>query len=129
MQGVLETEIPFLMDELPREAQLTSPAFGAAAVEAGGGDSSWAICSDKAAYDMLFDSLGPANGKLDGGTCMPTMQQSGCNMDQLRQIWELADMDHDGFLDSDEFAVAMHLCKHKLTPDTLPADLIPPARR
>jgi hypothetical protein len=121
------------MDDLPRGEQLSGPAFGNNNNNndggAGGDADDWPISADKAAFDTLFESLGPSNGKLDGGTCMPTMQQSGCNMDQLRQIWELADMDHDGFLDTDEFAVAMYLCKHKLTPEALPVDLIPPSRR
>ena len=124
MHNVLAQDIPMLMDELPREEQLSQPAFGAEAPALG-----WAISADKSEFDQLFHSLGPSNSKLDGGACMPLMQQSGCSVDTLRQIWELADMDHDGFLDVDEFAVAMYLCKHKLAPAELPAELVPPSRR
>lgn len=48
----------------------------------------------------------------------------------LSKIWILADIDCDGLLDSDEFALAMYLVKIKLEgcelPTTLPAHLLPP---
>lgn len=51
----------------------------------------------------------------------------------LRKIWKLSDVDGDGFLDDDEFALAMHLIKvktdgHDLS-DELPAHLVPPSKR
>lgn len=51
----------------------------------------------------------------------------------LSKIWKLADVDDDGLLDSDEFALAMYLIKIKLEgseiPATLPEHLIPPSKR
>ena len=51
----------------------------------------------------------------------------------LGKIWKLADVDKDGMLDSDEFALAMHLINVKLDgfdlPDDLPGHLIPPTKR
>lgn len=51
----------------------------------------------------------------------------------LRRIWALADIDQDGMLDRDEFAVAMFLIDHKLDgndiPDSLPPRLIPPSKK
>ena len=51
----------------------------------------------------------------------------------LGKIYKLADVDQDGLLDSDEFAVMMHLISIKLDgydlPQELPAHLIPPAKR
>lgn len=51
----------------------------------------------------------------------------------LSKIWKLADVDMDGLLDSDEFALAMYLVKVKLEgselPVTLPTHLIPPSKR
>lgn len=51
----------------------------------------------------------------------------------LSKIWKLADVDKDGLLDSDEFALAMYLVKIKLEgcelPTTLPHHLIPPSKR
>ena len=50
----------------------------------------------------------------------------------LRRVWALSDIDQDGMLDRDEFAVAMFLIDHKLDgndiPDTLPPKLIPPSK-
>ena len=51
----------------------------------------------------------------------------------LRRVWVLADIDQDGMLDSDEFAVAMFLIDHKLSgndiPESLPERLIPPSKK
>ena len=48
----------------------------------------------------------------------------------LGKVWKLADVDKDGMLDSDEFAVVMHLVNIKLNghdiPAELPAHLVPP---
>ena len=33
----------------------------------------------------------------------------------LGKIWKLADYDKDGYLDDEEFALAMHLIKEKVT--------------
>ena len=51
----------------------------------------------------------------------------------LRRIWALSDIDNDGQLDKDEFALAMFLLDHKLAgndiPDVLPEKLVPPSKR
>ena len=51
----------------------------------------------------------------------------------LRRIWAMSDIDGDGLLDRDEFAVAMFLIDHKLNdndlPETLPDRVIPPNKR
>lgn len=51
----------------------------------------------------------------------------------LRRIWALSDIDQDGQLDRDEFAVAMFLIDHKLDghdlPDQLPDRVIPPSKK
>lgn len=51
----------------------------------------------------------------------------------LGKIWKLSDLDKDGFLDADEFALAMHLINVKLDghdiPTELPEHLIPPKKR
>jgi hypothetical protein len=51
----------------------------------------------------------------------------------LGKIWKLADVDKDGMMDADEFALAMHLINIKLDghelPTELPAHLVPPSKR
>lgn len=51
----------------------------------------------------------------------------------LRRVWALSDLDGDGMLDRDEFAVAMFLIDHKLSgndlPEKLPDRVIPPGKR
>jgi hypothetical protein len=51
----------------------------------------------------------------------------------LGKIWNLSDVDKDGYLDSDEFALAMHLINVKLEgnelPTSLPGHLVPPSKR
>lgn len=51
----------------------------------------------------------------------------------LRQVWNLSDIDRDGQLDADEFAVAMHLTRESTAgrslPPSLPTDVCPPAKR
>lgn len=51
----------------------------------------------------------------------------------LGKIWKLSDIDKDGFLDEDEFALAMHLIHVKIDghdlPAELPAHLVPPSKR
>lgn len=50
----------------------------------------------------------------------------------LGKVWILADVDMDGKLDPDEFALAQHLINVKLDghelPDVLPDHLIPPSK-
>ena len=51
----------------------------------------------------------------------------------LGKIWDLADIDGDGCLDQDEFAVAMWLIdeakKGSMPPDELPDECKPPSKR
>lgn len=51
----------------------------------------------------------------------------------LSKVWKLADVDKDGMLDGDEFALAMHLINIKMDgndlPSELPLHLIPPSKR
>ncbi len=51
----------------------------------------------------------------------------------LGKIWKLSDVDRDGMLDADEFALAMHLMNIKLDghdlPPELPDHLRPPSKR
>jgi hypothetical protein len=51
----------------------------------------------------------------------------------LGKVWKLSDLDKDGMLDIDEFALSMHLINVKLDGHDLPAELpehlVPPSKR
>lgn len=51
----------------------------------------------------------------------------------LGKIWNLSDVDKDGLLDSEEFALAMYLIDLKLDgheiPSRLPDHLLPPSKK
>ena len=68
-----------------------------------------------------------------GGVAREEMTKSKLPNSVLRRIWALSDMDVDGMLDRDEFAVAMFLIDHKLSgndlPEQLPDRVIPPNKR
>ncbi|RUS18734.1 P-loop containing nucleoside triphosphate hydrolase protein [Endogone sp. FLAS-F59071] len=84
---------------------------------------------DKASYIPVFQSLHPVHGKVAGAVVRPIFVETGLPNDVLAQIWRLADWDGDGYMDVDEFCVAMHLVKAVQTggelPQTLPATMMP----
>uniref|UniRef100_A0A5G2QFX7 Epidermal growth factor receptor pathway substrate 15 n=2 Tax=Sus scrofa TaxID=9823 RepID=A0A5G2QFX7_PIG len=115
----------------PRFHDTSSPLLisGTSAVEL-----PWAVKSeDKAKYDAIFDSLSPVNGFLSGDKVKPVLLNSKLPVDILGRVWELSDIDHDGMLDRDEFAVAMFLVYCALekepVPMSLPPALVPPSKR
>uniref|UniRef100_A0A8C2THP6 Epidermal growth factor receptor pathway substrate 15 n=1 Tax=Coturnix japonica TaxID=93934 RepID=A0A8C2THP6_COTJA len=70
-------------------------------------DIPWAVkLEDKAKYDAIFDSLNPVNGLLSGDKVKPVLLNSKLPVDILGRVWELSDIDRDGMLDRDEFAVS-----------------------
>ncbi|XP_027693979.1 epidermal growth factor receptor substrate 15 [Vombatus ursinus] len=94
----------------------------------------WAVKSEeKARYDSIFDSLNPVSGLLSGEKVKPVLLNSKLPVDILGRVWELSDIDHDGMLDRDEFAVAMFLVYCALekepVPMSLPPALVPPSKR
>ena len=62
-------------------------------------------------YDAIFDRLRPTNGKISGSSARPELMKSKLPNSVLGKIWKLADHDKDGYLDDEEFALAMHLIK------------------
>ncbi|KAI0721498.1 hypothetical protein C8T65DRAFT_565847 [Cerioporus squamosus] len=89
---------------------------------------------EKASSDRIFDSLDTQKrGYIEGDVAVPFMLQSKLPEDVLAQVWDLSDLNNDGRLTRDGFAVAMHLIQGKLAgrdiPSTLPPSLIPPSMR
>ncbi|XP_007942988.1 EH domain-containing protein 1 [Orycteropus afer afer] len=96
-------------------------------------DVEWVVGKDKPTYDEIFYTLSPVNGKITGANAKKEMVKSKLPNTVLGKIWKLADVDRDGLLDDEEFALANHLIKVKLEGHELPADLpphlIPPSKR
>lgn len=93
----------------------------------------WPVREKKAEYDVIFDSFGPVNGRLDGDKAKDALVATGLEMDALFAVWELADHGADGELDEEEFAVAMYLVDKIKSGEELPPalspDMIPPSQR
>ncbi|XP_075063467.1 epidermal growth factor receptor substrate 15-like 1 isoform X2 [Mixophyes fleayi] len=94
----------------------------------------WSVrIEEKSKFDGIFDSLLPVSGLLSGDKVKPVLINSKLPLDILGRVWELSDIDKDGHLDRDEFAVAMHLVYRALekepVPSVLPQSLIPPSKR
>ncbi|KAM4551130.1 epidermal growth factor receptor substrate 15-like 1 isoform 2-T2 [Odontesthes bonariensis] len=97
-------------------------------------DSQWAIRPDeKGKFEGIFESLSPVKGLLSGEKVRPVLINSKLPLDVLGKIWDLSDVDKDGYLDKEEFTVAMHLVYRAMekesVPSSLPASLIPPSKR
>ncbi|KAI4902163.1 hypothetical protein NFI96_030360 [Prochilodus magdalenae] len=97
-------------------------------------DSPWAVKQEeKLKFDAIFDSLSPVGGMLTGDKVKPVLLNSKLPVDVLGRVWELSDIDRDGMLDKDEFAVAMYLVYRALenepVPMALPPSLVPPSKR
>jgi len=116
--------------------QDTSTPFGFKrfeGVEAGRGESDWIVTKEKYKYDEIFESLKNSEGKIAGAAAKAEMVKSKLPNTVLAKVWKLSDVDKDGMLDDEEFALAMHLINVKLDghdlPDELPQHLIPPTKR
>ncbi|GAW22019.1 hypothetical protein ANO14919_115530 [Xylariales sp. No.14919] len=98
--------------------------------------SDWLIApGDKAKYDQFYADLDKTNkGYITGEEAVPFLSQSKLSEDALAQIWDLADINSEGRLTKDSFAVAMYLIRQQRTktgplPTSLPPSLIPPSFR
>lgn len=102
-------------------------------IDAGSGEPEWIVAKDRYKYDQLFDSLNPIDGKITGSAAKSEMVKSKLPNSVLGKVWKLSDIDKDGMLDADEFALAMHLINIKLDDHDLPSDLpdhlVPPSKR
>jgi len=118
--GVMDAATPFMYK-------------GGEGINAGVGELEWVISKDRYKYDEIFDTLNPIDGKITGSSAKSEMVKSKLPNNVLGKIWKLSDVDKDGMLDADEFALAMHLMNVKLDghdlPTELPQHLVPPNKR
>ncbi|XP_007941225.1 EH domain-containing protein 2 [Orycteropus afer afer] len=96
-------------------------------------EAEWVVTKDKSKYDEIFYNLAPADGKLSGSKAKTWMVGTKLPNSVLGRIWKLSDVDRDGMLDDEEFALASHLIEAKLEghglPANLPRRLVPPSKR
>ena len=101
--------------------------------------SDWAISpQDKAQFDHIFATVDTQNrGFITGEQAVGFFSNARLSEEVLAQIWDLADINSEGQLNADEFAVAMYLIRQQrskkdgrdILPSTLPPNLIPPGMR
>lgn len=139
MDDVLANDIPTLLKMLPTQHE-ESKSGGSALnpfddVNAGVG-LSWSVTSpDKTRFDNIFFSLPLDGDKVKGQDAKTVFLSTGVSVEVLKKVWALADISKRGLLDSEEFAVAMHLIealrdgRMAELPARLPAALVPPSKR
>lgn len=96
----------------------------------------WLITpADKQRFDVIYESLDKTKrGFITGEEAVPFLSQSNLPEGALANIWDLADINSEGRLNRDEFAVAMYLIRQQRMkqgdlPQVLPPNLIPPSMR
>lgn len=151
VDSLLAEDITSVLKLIPREEEVAKDyrikggAFGSGGTDpfssdysmsrhAASDDDGWLVSSEITKYDVIFQKLGPnVHGKISGSTAREEMIKSKLPNSVLRRIWNLADIDKDGMLDRDEFAVAKFLIEQKIQghdiPEELPQHLVPPSKR
>jgi epidermal growth factor receptor substrate 15 len=99
----------------------------------------WAITNEeKKKFDQIYATLDTRNqGYITGEQAVAFFGESRLPEEALAQIWDLADINSEGQLNRDEFAVAMYLIRQQrskrdgrdVLPESLPPNLIPPSMR
>lgn len=121
---------------MPQRTQspLNRPPIGPVPAQITGTD--WLISpQEKAHFDTIFATVDKRRvGYLTGDDAVGFFANSQLPEDTLAQIWDLADIDSDGQLSKEEFAVAMYLVRQQRStreplPQVLPPALIPPSFR
>lgn len=111
------------------------PQYGSPlSAQSTGGD--WLINpQEKAHFDSIFATVDKAGfGVINGDQAVTFFTNAQLPEETLAHIWDLSDIDSDGQLTKDEFAVAMYLVRQQRSkkeplPQTLPPALIPPSMR
>lgn len=151
VDNMLQVDIARLMQMIPHEQEykeegadvkggafdtMNDSMFGygrGEGIDEGRGEQEWVVGQEKYKYDESFEKMNPINGKITGAAAKSEMVRSRLPNSILGKVWKLADVDKDGMLDADEWALANHLIKIKLEghelPVILPDHLIPPSKK
>jgi epidermal growth factor receptor substrate 15 len=117
------------------QSPLSRPPFGAPPQQTQTTNNDWLISpQEKSSYDNLFKGVDTSGrGFITGDQAVRFFSDSGLPEDILAGIWDLADINSEGQLSRDEFAVAMYLIRQQRKgdqlPTILPPSLIPPSLR
>ncbi|KAJ7090190.1 hypothetical protein B0H15DRAFT_251083 [Mycena belliarum] len=124
---------PPIPPHLPARPTTSASAIGSGAF--GSVQPQWDVTPvEKANSDRWFDSLDTLKrGYIQDDVAVPFMLESKLSGEDLALIWDLADMNNDGKLTRDGFAIAWYLIQKKRNgvpiPASLPPSLIPPSLR
>uniref|UniRef100_A0A3Q0S2B5 EH-domain containing 2a n=1 Tax=Amphilophus citrinellus TaxID=61819 RepID=A0A3Q0S2B5_AMPCI len=126
--------VPLLQNQEPRKKSLPGVLDGEFLGTFSEADfDEWVVEKHKPKYDEIFYNLSPNAGKLSGTKVKEWMTKTLLPNSVLAHIWRLSDVDGDGMLDNEEFALAVHLIEGKLEghwlPRELPPHLVPPSKR
>ncbi|PWY86873.1 UBA/TS-N domain protein [Aspergillus heteromorphus CBS 117.55] len=138
-QGLDVPPVPAIPKQFTGPQRTQSPisrqAFGSP-LSAQSTGSDWLVTpQEKAMFDNIFATVDTAKaGSISGDQAVSFFMGAQLPEETLAQIWDLADIDADGQLTKDEFAVAMYLVRltrsgKEAMPQTLPPALIPPSMR
>jgi len=130
-RGVPNIPVPKTAAKYGKQEQFKSNPFGPDSEDK---DNYWALQDSADRLRGSFEALGPEGGFLSTAKARSVLVKTGLEKDNLRQIWNLSDIDKDGLFDLDEYVVAMFLCdaviqKGRPIPAELPASVIPPSKR
>merc|ERR1712129_601345 len=98
------------------------------------GKTEWIVSqTKKQEYDQKFYSLSLTDGKASGGQIKQIMMQSKLSNNVLGKVWQLSDIDKDGAMTDQEFALCLFLIDFakggNQIPETLPDHFVPPRFR
>merc|ERR1712070_981443 len=147
LDQMLVQDIPELLRMMPDEAKMVEAAkmeqvsetpSPFAVMKVGGASegshmaSEFFVRPNAEEYRAEFESLGPnESGKLSGQKARVKLVESKLPSAVLHKVWQLSDVDKDGFLSLYEYALACQLIKLKLAgtdlPAELPASMLPPS--
>lgn len=94
----------------------------------------WEDKVQKEAHMSKFKSLeGSNSGKIAGEVAYNYLIDTGLEQEKLKRVWDLSDIDEDGSLDEDEFALCMYFIEKlksgEPVPATLSEEIFPPSKR
>lgn len=124
--------VPLRVDKFGKRSNDNAPnPFGFGADNE---DQYWALQDSAERLQSNFEALGPEGGFLPPDIAREVLLNTGLQKEQLRKIWNLSDIDRDGFLDYHEYVVAKFLCEvvmqtGRKIPQELPSSVVPPSKR